>query len=387
MGGDDYRQWYLPEGAKMRLGKGSISDIAYSPNGKHFMVAGSMGIWVYDAHTYKHIALLTEDSEDVSRIAFNKITFSEDGSTFATTSPKYGGSSYVRIRIWNAYTGRIKAYIKEGSDARSSLISTFVLSPNGKMLITRHYDDKTRLWNTRTGEHIATFTKQHYAFSISPDGKTLASVSDNGTSIQLWDAETIRQTKTIPTRNIKKVNWLAFFSDAVLVTGNLYETVQFLNIKTLEHTEISLTGIIKRNYSTVSITAKMWAIGTMNGIVQLWDLQTGQSKVLPTNISSRISSLAFSPNSLKLACVGIDGTISFFDVNTQQQIANITGHSGQRKSSLVFSQDGKLLAGCGQLWNLKTGLPQRALTANSVDLSYNAFDTFSPNGKIYGEYE
>ena len=84
---DDYRQWYLPEGAKMRLGKGSISDIAYSPNGKHFMVAGSMGIWVYDVRSYKPIALLTADSYNVSRIAMNKIAFSQDGSTFATVIP------------------------------------------------------------------------------------------------------------------------------------------------------------------------------------------------------------------------------------------------------------------------------------------------------------
>ena len=43
----DYTQWHLPEGAKARLGKGSISDIQYSPDGTRLAVASSLGIWLY----------------------------------------------------------------------------------------------------------------------------------------------------------------------------------------------------------------------------------------------------------------------------------------------------------------------------------------------------
>jgi len=35
----DSSQWYLPEGAIARLGKGRVNEIAYSPNGKHLAVA------------------------------------------------------------------------------------------------------------------------------------------------------------------------------------------------------------------------------------------------------------------------------------------------------------------------------------------------------------
>ena len=45
----DYTQWHLPEDAKMRLGKGYISDVAYSPDGKRLAVASSICIWLYDA--------------------------------------------------------------------------------------------------------------------------------------------------------------------------------------------------------------------------------------------------------------------------------------------------------------------------------------------------
>ena len=124
----------------------------------------------------------------------------------------------------------------------------------------------------------------------------------------------------------------------------------------------------------------MLASATREGLVQLWDLQKQQSTVVPTS-NSRTLSLAFSPDGLRLACAGIDGTIQFYDVNTQQNIANIIGHSGHGKSSLVFSRDGTMLAGAGQLWDLKTGLAQYSLIPNSPGPSYYTYDRLSPDGK------
>ena len=55
----DPSQWHLPEGAKARLGKGEINEIAYSPDGTRLAVAGGIGIWIYDANTYQEVALRT----------------------------------------------------------------------------------------------------------------------------------------------------------------------------------------------------------------------------------------------------------------------------------------------------------------------------------------
>ena len=377
---DDFRQWYLPEGATMRLGKGKVSDIAFSPNGKHFAVASSIGIWIYDAHTYKEIALMTEDWENVSPIKMTKIIFSQDGNTLATISPTYGSSAGDRIWIWNAYTGRIKTYIKAG---HSSSIAAFVLSPNGKTLVTRNYDRKIQLWDTQTGEHKTTLTGlANSALAISPDGNILASVGENETSIQLWDMETTQLIKSISIEGTHKVNWLAFFSETVLASGNLYKTVRFWNLNTLDHTEISLSG--NREYlpaSAFSTTTRMLASATQDDVVQLWDLQTQHSTILFMG-DIRSSSLAFSPNGFRLACAGVDGIIRFYDVNTQRNIANITGHSGYRKSSLVFSQDGKTLAGNGQLWDLKTRLQHHSFMSPNIGSYYYVFNTLSPDGKM-----
>ena len=377
---DDYQQWYLPEGATMRLGKGKVSDIAFSPNGKQFAVASSIGIWIYDANTYKEIALMTEDWENISPIAMNRITFSQDGSTLATISPTYGSSTDVRVRIWNAYTGRIKTYITAG---HPTAIVSFVLSPNGETLVTWNYDKKIRLWDTQTGELKATLMGQvNPALAISPDGNILASVGENATSIQLRDMETTQLIKTIPIGGTHKVNWLAFLSNTVLVSGNLYETVRLWSLNTLDHTEIILSGKIESlPFSAFSPTTRMLANATRDGLVQLWDWQTQQSTVVPTG-NRRTLSLAFSPDGLRLGCAGYDGIIRFYDVKTRRHIANITGHPGHRKSSLAFTQDGRMLVGYGQLWNLKTGLSHHSLIPPNIRFSYSAFDTLSPDGKM-----
>ena len=74
----DSPQWHLPEGAKARLGKGWIGDIAYSPDGTRLVVAGSIGIWLYDTATHQEIALLTGHTGSVV-----SVSFSPDGQLLA----------------------------------------------------------------------------------------------------------------------------------------------------------------------------------------------------------------------------------------------------------------------------------------------------------------
>ena len=70
----DYTQWQLPEGAKMRIGKGAVSDITFSPDGTQFAVATNIGIWIYDAKTGAEITVLKQPDR-----GYGKIAFSPDG--------------------------------------------------------------------------------------------------------------------------------------------------------------------------------------------------------------------------------------------------------------------------------------------------------------------
>ena len=82
---EDYTQMNLPEGAVARLGKGSVEEILYSPDGTRLAVVSSIGIWLYDTTSYQEVALLAADtSMGTSGV------FSPDGKTLAGWSRDTG---------------------------------------------------------------------------------------------------------------------------------------------------------------------------------------------------------------------------------------------------------------------------------------------------------
>ena len=79
----------LPAGAIARIGRGSINEIQYSPDGTRLAVATSIGIWLYDAAIGQEIALRTAHRSEVRSVAF-----SPDGRTLAS------GSSDGTVLLW-----------------------------------------------------------------------------------------------------------------------------------------------------------------------------------------------------------------------------------------------------------------------------------------------
>ena len=186
--GGDYQTWHLPDGAIVRLGKGTIgkSDraVPFSPDGQRLAVASGIGVWLYEVATSRPLALLPSES------SVNSVMFSPDGVLLA--SGNHGG-----VELWEVETGTKVATLKGHVGA----IHSVVFSPDGTMLAAG--SGVIKLWDVATRSTIATLreynTVEPKYVSFSPDGTILAAAS--GLGLKLWDVASKKIIATLEGRN------------------------------------------------------------------------------------------------------------------------------------------------------------------------------------------
>lgn len=232
--GDDVTTWTLPEGAIARLGRGSVRDMAFSPDGQHFAVASAIGLWLYELSSLSPIALWDTErgmtdgvsfSPDGSQIVtytfaqnvkiwdvqsgvciiriddhgtsdISKLVFSQDGQRIAAIS----FSSHGKIYVWCPHTGK---QLSETEIQYSYDIHPYQFSPDAKLLVgkksKRNSDPESLIiWDVETGERIGCFTEypdEMEDLHFSPDGKYLAAGSLDG-AIWVWDIKKERLVTT-----------------------------------------------------------------------------------------------------------------------------------------------------------------------------------------------
>ena len=287
----------------------------------------------------------------------------------------------------------------------SEPVNSLKFSPDGKILASGSDDSTIKIWDVENEKELRTLSGHSdnvMSISFSPDGKTIASGSLDKT-IKLWDVESGKGLQTLTDPFGLPIYSVLFTLDGktlVSVSGN--DRVELWDIesaKVIKTFSIS-SSLSDYTSSTISLDGRRLASGGNNKVTRIWDIESG--RVLKTLSGQEFNadgpnSARFSQNGKLLAIyrnwlAGGKGNlpIELWDIESGQRLRTLPGHN-EFIMLVSFSPNGKILAsGSGdktiKLWDVESGKELRTLPGYS---NYFESLSFSPDGKTLasGSYD
>jgi len=250
--------------------------------------------------------------------------------------------------------------------ADNGTVYSVAFSPDGKIVASGSEDGMIQLWKTATGQLVRQTINTHAgevnSVAFSPDGQTLASGDSNGT-IQLWDAATGQPLGKPLAGHAGEVNSVAFSPNGqTLASGSDDAAVQLWNVATRKLTANLVTaGVGTVNSVAFSSGGQTLASGNQNGTIWLWNLTTGPPAGNPLPVQAgAINAVAFSHHGLTLASGSSDGVVRLWNAATGQPIGHPLTGDAKPVNAVAFSPDGTTVASGSEdetirLWDIATG--------------------------------
>ncbi|WP_392531355.1 WD40 repeat domain-containing protein [Nostoc sp. C117] len=322
----------------------------------------------------------------------NSVSFSPDGKTIATASwDKTARLWNLPLQLWNLQ-GQILQEFKEilqefkGKEilqefkGHQNKVNSVSFSPDGKTIATASDDNTARLWNLQ-GQLLQEFKgSQNFNFvnsvSFSPDGKTIATTSFDKTA-RLWNlqGQLLQEFKG----HQNKVNSVSFSPDGkTIATASDDNTARLWNLQgqLLQEFKGHQNGVLSVSFSP---DGKTIATASFDNTARLWNLQ-GQLLQEFKGYQNGVLSVSFSPDGKTIAIASGDTTARLCNLQGQL-LQELKGHQDV-VNSVSFSPDGQTIAtaswdNTARLWNLQGQLLQEFKGHQDKVISVS----FSPDGK------
>ncbi len=266
----------------------------------------------------------------------------------------------------------------------ASWVLSVAYSPDGKTLATASDDNTARVWDRATGKLLLTLQGHTIivtSVAYSPGGKTLATASYDNTA-RVWDVASGKLLLTL-TGHTSGVRSVAYSPDGkTLATASRDRTARVWDRATGKLL-LTLQGHTSSVQSVAySPDGKTLATASWDYTARVWDAVSGKPQLTLTGHTSWVSSVAYSPDGKTLATASDDKTARVWDRATGKLLLTLTGHTSCVRS-VAYSPDGKTLATASwdrtaRVWDRATGKLLLTLQGHTWFVTSVAY---SPGGK------
>ncbi len=359
---------------------GMFANKAFSPDGRYLAVPALEKVTVWDMTSGKARHQLTYhvpdkgEKREMRDVSLTPVAWSLDGRLLAASTPLLGGS----VVVWDAGSGKELHTLKVPQE---HLVGRLHFFPGGAHLAGLS-DDQVIVWDLKLGKRVRTYQSLREGMAcvtLAPDGKRLATVSDEG-RISLWEDGSEEEASFIT--GTKGDMMLAFGPDArtLAVAGveaslRLYDAVNAKETLKLEGHKSPVGAM------TFTPDGKTLATGDGDGRIRLWDTSKGK-ELLPLDHDAPVTFALIQGKTLVLGAP--DGSTRQADLLTGKVQKRFKAPDGE-PGTLDFSPDGKILVLRGneekeaplKLWDVQQGKELRSLKGTAGVGSL----VFSPDSK------
>jgi WD40 repeat protein len=391
------RVWDAATGEEKGVFRGHLAEVRaadFSPDGKHVVTAGDTTVRIWSVVPPPEPAVLLTGHTG----ALTALAFSPDGKRVLTAAGKPlvpDGPTDETARLWDAATG--KQLLVLGKDRYLGPVHSAQFSSDGRSVVTASETctaavnskpvnaSAVHVWDARSGDDRLALTRHGMGASaavLSPDGRTLLTVSDGHTRhkavgvfsggydsggaggtgvVRLWDAGTGKLLATLPGR-ARDDCVPAFSADgrrALVIFQNdpaahLFEAATGKEVRALQATDNRWAHLV----AALSPDGRRVLTAVDDGqrsTAGVWDADTGRLLVRLQGFDGPVTFACFSADGSRLATLcGRNAYV--WDPRPGAVPTVLRGHEAA-VTTAAFSPDGKRLLtgsqdGTAALWDV-----------------------------------
>ncbi|MTV50833.1 TIR domain-containing protein [Heliobacillus mobilis] len=278
-------------------------------------------------------------------------TFSPDGKKAITTSRD------ATARIWDVDTGKELLVLKHdektyptipeyvGSTADVAEVRWADFSPDGKLVVTASNTGIAKVWNSLTGDIIATLKYNSFVNKaiFSPDGRKVV-ISSRDRNVRIWDLD--------------KEGYTNHSNNMSILDYNVYTNICLLNeSRNLDHTDIRMVDLLtgeelsvlkhKKNVEKARFNSDGSKVLTLEGetTVHVWGVKNKNPITIFNNdveeIYGKVIDATFDHIGDKIAVLTNKNIVLIFNLENNEDIKSFTLDNSYHR--LQFSPNDNLL--------------------------------------------